>query len=40
MVAAIPERKQNEDYKQVFGFLMHNPIYPAETARQEAKKRP
>lgn len=38
MVAAIPERAENEAYKQAFGFLMHNPIYAAERARQEAKK--
>ena len=38
MVAAIPERAENEDYRNTFGFLMHNPIYAAEKARQEAKK--
>jgi NAD(P)-dependent dehydrogenase (short-subunit alcohol dehydrogenase family) len=38
MVAAIPERAENEEYRKTFGFLMHNPIYAAEKARQEAKK--
>ena len=38
MVAAIPERAENEEYRTTFGFLMHNPIYAAEKARQEAKK--
>jgi NAD(P)-dependent dehydrogenase (short-subunit alcohol dehydrogenase family) len=38
MVAAIPERAENEDYRNTFGFLMHNPIYAAEKARQQAKK--
>jgi NAD(P)-dependent dehydrogenase (short-subunit alcohol dehydrogenase family) len=38
MVAAIPERAENEEYRNTFGFLMHNPIYAAEKARQEAKK--
>ena len=38
IVAAIPEREENEEYRSSFGFLMHNPIYAAEKARQEAKK--
>ena len=38
IVAAIPEREENEEYKQMFGMLIHNPIYAAEKARQEAKK--
>ena len=38
MVAAIPDRAEDEGYKQTFGFLMHNPIYAAEKARQEARK--
>lgn len=38
IVAAIPERAENEDYRTAFGFLMHNPIYAAEKVRQEAKK--
>lgn len=39
MVAAIPQREENEEYRQVFGMLMRNNIYPVETARQEAKKK-
>jgi NAD(P)-dependent dehydrogenase (short-subunit alcohol dehydrogenase family) len=38
MVAAIPEREENADYKQMFAMLFRNDIYPAEKARQEAKK--
>lgn len=38
MVAAIPGRAENEEYRRLFGFLMHNPIYAAEKARQEARK--
>ena len=38
MVAAIPEREENPDYKQMFAMLFRNDIYPAEKARQEAKK--
>jgi NAD(P)-dependent dehydrogenase (short-subunit alcohol dehydrogenase family) len=38
MIAAIPEREENPDYKQMFAMLFRNPIYPAEKARQEAKK--
>lgn len=38
MVAAIPERAENEGYKQQFGMLLSNPQYAAEIARQEAKK--
>lgn len=38
MVAAIPQRAENEGYKQQFGMLLYNPQYAAETARQEAKK--
>jgi NAD(P)-dependent dehydrogenase (short-subunit alcohol dehydrogenase family) len=38
IVAAIPRRAENPDYKQMFAMLMRNDIYPAEKARQEAKK--
>ena len=38
MVAAIPEREENPEYKQMFAMLFRNDIYPAEKARQEAKK--
>ncbi len=38
MVAAIPDRAENEGYKQQFGMLLSNPQYAAEIARQEAKK--
>ena len=40
IVAAVPERAENEEYKQIFAMLMRNAIYPAEKARQEAKKAP
>jgi NAD(P)-dependent dehydrogenase (short-subunit alcohol dehydrogenase family) len=39
IVAAIPQREENPEYKQMFSFLMRNDIYPAEKARQEAKKK-
>jgi NAD(P)-dependent dehydrogenase (short-subunit alcohol dehydrogenase family) len=38
MVAAIPEREENPEYKQMFARLFRNDVYPAEKARQEAKK--
>jgi len=38
MVAAIPEREENPEYKRSFAMLFRNDIYPAETARQKAKK--
>ena len=38
IVAAIPEREENPDYKQMFAMLFRNDVYPAEKARQEAKK--
>jgi NAD(P)-dependent dehydrogenase (short-subunit alcohol dehydrogenase family) len=38
IVAAIPERAENDEYKQMFGMLMRNAAYPAEKARQDAKK--
>jgi NAD(P)-dependent dehydrogenase (short-subunit alcohol dehydrogenase family) len=39
IVAAIPQREENPDYKKMFAMLFRNDIYPAEKARQEAKKR-
>jgi NAD(P)-dependent dehydrogenase (short-subunit alcohol dehydrogenase family) len=39
IVASIPEREENPEYKQMFAMLFRNDIYPAEKARQEAKKR-
>lgn len=38
MVAAIPEREENPDYKATFAMLFQNPIYPAERERQRRKK--
>jgi NAD(P)-dependent dehydrogenase (short-subunit alcohol dehydrogenase family) len=38
IVAAIPERDENPEYKQMFAMLFRNDVYPAEKARQEAKK--
>ena len=38
MVAAIPDRAENEEYKRMFAVLFHNPIHKAETERQTAKK--
>jgi short-subunit dehydrogenase len=38
IVAAIPEREENPEYKKMFAMLFRNDIYPAEKARQEAKK--
>jgi NAD(P)-dependent dehydrogenase (short-subunit alcohol dehydrogenase family) len=37
MVAAIPERAENEEYKSMFAFLMLNPIHAAERDRQNRK---
>ncbi|MGZ8312718.1 MAG: SDR family NAD(P)-dependent oxidoreductase [Allosphingosinicella sp.] len=38
MVAAVPEREENEEYKAMFSFLMRNPIHAAERDRQNRKK--
>jgi NAD(P)-dependent dehydrogenase (short-subunit alcohol dehydrogenase family) len=38
MVAAIPQREENPEYKERFAMLFRNDVYPAEKARQEAKK--
>jgi len=37
IVASIPEREENPEYKQMFAMLFRNDVYPAEKARQEAK---
>jgi NADP-dependent 3-hydroxy acid dehydrogenase YdfG len=39
MIAAVPEREENEEYKSMFPFLMHNPIHAAERDRQNRKRK-
>lgn len=38
MVAAVPERAENAEYRKTFDILFHNPIHNAERERQLAKK--
>ena len=38
MVAAVPDREENEEYKSMFAFLMRNPIHAAERDRQNRKR--
>ena len=38
MVAAVPDREENAEYKTMFAFLMSNPIHAAERDRQNRKK--
>jgi short-subunit dehydrogenase len=37
MVASIPDRAENADYKTAFAMLFRNPIHAAETARQNQR---
>jgi hypothetical protein len=39
MVAAIPERAENAEYKATFAMLFRNPVHAAEAARQDARNR-
>ena len=39
MVAAVPDREENEEYKSMFAFLMSNPIHAAERDRQNRKRK-
>ncbi len=39
MVAAVPEREENAEYKQVFARLFHNPIHDDEVERQTRLKK-
>jgi hypothetical protein len=38
IVAAVPERPENPEYKATFSVLFHNPIHAAERERQLRKK--
>jgi NAD(P)-dependent dehydrogenase (short-subunit alcohol dehydrogenase family) len=37
MVAAVPDRPENEDYRRVFARLFHNPVHDDERQRQTAR---
>ena len=39
MLAAVPDREENPEYKATFGFLFQNPIHAAERERQNSKRR-